>query len=372
MSKAFATLILTLAATLAILPRTPYAQTDIPMKTPQQTESAVFAGGCFWCLEAAMETKPGVIEAVSGYTGGHDPDPTYAAVSTGTTGHVEAVRVVYDPAVIAYEDLARIFFKNIDPTDPGGQFADRGSQYRTAIFVADAAQEQAARKVMAEMAASGRFKKPLDVPILPLAPFYPAEEEHQNYSSKHAVSYGNYHRYSGRGPYLDALWGKDAAAGKTPETAPKPSGYVRPSDADLQKRLPPLSFEVARREATEPPFANPYWNEKRPGIYVDVVSGEPLFSSADKFDSGTGWPSFTRPIAPGSVAAQPDASHGMTRTEVRSALADSHLGHVFDDGPAPSGQRYCINSASLRFIPLEEMEKEGYGAFIEQVRPEGK
>jgi peptide methionine sulfoxide reductase msrA/msrB len=350
------------------------------MNTPHTTETAVFAGGCFWCLEAAVEKKPGVVEAVSGYTGGHDPEPTYASVSTGKTGHVEAVRVVYDPTTISYEELARIFFRNIDPTDPGGQFADRGSQYRTAIFYADEAQKQTAARVMAEMAASGRFKKPLDVPLLPLAPFYPAEEEHQDYYSKHAVSYGNYRRFSGRGPYLESVWGKDAAAqpaqpsaqasGEAP--AGKPSGYVRPDDAELKKRLPPLSFEVARREGTEPAFANPYWNEKRPGIYVDVVSGEPLFSSSDKFDSGTGWPSFTRPIANGSVAARSDASHGMSRTEVRSALADSHLGHVFSDGPMPTGQRYCINSAALRFIPLEEMEKEGYGAFLDQVRPEGK
>jgi len=366
------------------------------MQTATKTESAVFAGGCFWCLEAAVEKKPGVVEAVSGYTGGHDPEPTYASVSTGKTGHVEAVRVVYDPTTISYEELARIFFRNIDPTDPGGQFADRGSQYRTAIFYADEAQKQTAARVMAEMAASGRFKKPLDVPLLPLAPFYPAEEEHQDYYSKHAVSYGNYRRFSGRGPYLESVWGSDAdarqsqpsgqqpgqpsaqqpaqqpaeAPGATP--AEKPSGYVRPDDAELKKSLPPLSFEVARKAGTEPAFANPYWNEKRPGIYVDVVSGEPLFSSADKFDSGTGWPSFTRPIVTGSVAARSDASHGMARTEVRSALADSHLGHVFSDGPMPSGQRYCINSASLRFIPREEMEKEGYGAFLDQVRPDGK
>ncbi|MEF3696153.1 peptide-methionine (R)-S-oxide reductase MsrB [Desulfolutivibrio sp.] len=369
------------------------------MQPTEKTESAVFAGGCFWCLEAAMEKKPGVIEAVSGYTGGHDPAPSYAAVSTGKTGHVEAVRVVYDPAKISYEDLVRIFFKNIDPTDPGGQFADRGSQYRTAIYYADENQKRIAENVRDVMAASGRFKKPLDVPLFPVAPFYPAEEEHQNYYAKHAVSYGNYHRYSGRGPYLDAVWGKDAPGASinpvapvepvtpvapgapgapvktdaTPPGAAEPSvGYVRPDDAELQKRLSPLSFEVARKAGTEPAFGNPYWNEKRPGIYVDVVSGEPLFSSADKFDSGTGWPSFTRPIGTGAVAARSDASHGMARTEVRSSLADSHLGHVFDDGPRPSGQRYCINSAALRFIPLEEMEKEGYGAFIPQVQGGGK
>lgn len=363
------------------------------MKTTDKTESAVFAGGCFWCLEAAMEKKPGVIEAVSGYTGGHDPAPTYAAVSTGETGHTEAVRVVYDPAAISYEELVRIFFKNIDPTDPGGQFADRGSQYRTAIFYADEAQRRVAETVRDAMAASDRFAKPLNVPILPLVPFYPAEEEHQNYYAKHAVRYENYHRYSGRGPYLESVWGRDApdkldgadgpgetmspgAPGKpdapAKESAAPPTGYVRPDDAELEKRLSPLAFEVTRKDGTEPPFGNPYWNEKRPGIYVDVVSGEPLFSSSDKFDSGTGWPSFTRPIAPGAVAAASDASHGMTRTEVRSSLADSHLGHVFDDGPRPTGQRYCINSAALRFIPLENMEREGYGAFIEQIQRGGK
>ncbi|NDY57976.1 peptide-methionine (R)-S-oxide reductase MsrB [Desulfovibrio sulfodismutans] len=376
-----------MAALALLATQTSQAQTDTPMQPTEKTESAVFAGGCFWCLEAAMEKKPGVIEAVSGYTGGHDPAPTYAAVSTGKTGHTEAVRVVYDPAKISYEDLVRIFFKNIDPTDPGGQFADRGSQYRTAIYYADENQKRIAENVRDAMAASGRFKKPLDVPILPVAPFYPAEEEHQDYYAKHAVSYGNYHRYSGRGPYLDSLWGPDAtdATGATatpvaptapdtpaPKTAAPSVGYVRPDDAELEKRLSPLAFEVTRKAGTEPAFGNPYWNEKRPGIYVDVVSGEPLFSSADKFDSGTGWPSFTRPIATGAVAARSDASHGMARTEVRSSLADSHLGHVFDDGPRPSGQRYCINSAALRFIPLKEMEKEGYGALIPQVQGGGK
>ncbi|MDQ7832568.1 MAG: peptide-methionine (R)-S-oxide reductase MsrB [Desulfovibrionaceae bacterium] len=372
------------------------------MKTTEKSESAVFAGGCFWCLEAAMETKPGVISAVSGYTGGHDPAPTYAAVSTGETGHTEAVRVVYDPQAISYEDLVRIFFKNIDPTDPGGQFADRGSQYRTAIYYADENQKRIAENVRDAMAASGRFKKPLDVPILPVAPFYPAEEEHQDYYAKHAVRYESYHRFSGRGPYLDSVWGKDGTGASPPQVVPDapgapgasvtsdapdatappeapapktaaPSvGYTRPDDAELEMRLSPLAFEVTRKDATEPPFGNAYWNEKRPGIYVDVVSGEPLFTSADKFDSGTGWPSFTRPIAPGAVAARTDASHGMARTEVRSSLADSHLGHVFDDGPRPSGQRYCINSAALRFIPLEEMETEGYGAFTTQVTQPGK
>ncbi len=346
------------------------AQTEDPMTLPAKTESAVFAGGCFWCLEAAMENTPGVLEAISGYTGGHDPDPTYASVSTGRTGHVEAVRVIYDSTTLSYEDLVRVFFRNINPSDPDGQFADRGSQYQTAIFYATEAQKQTAEAVMAEIAASGRFKTPLAVPLRPVARFYPAEEQHQNYYAKNAVGYDAYHRASGRGPYLETVWGQ-AGAPRPDGGQPGPAaGYVRPDDQELRARLSPLAFAVTRKNATEPPFDNAHWNEKRPGIYVDAVSGEPLFSSRDKFDSGTGWPSFTRTVVPGAVAEREDTGLFTVRTEVRSALADSHLGHVFDDGPPPTGKRYCVNSAALRFIPVEDMEKEGYGGLVGLVRPE--
>ncbi len=345
------------------------AQTDAPMKTPEKTGSAVFAGGCFWCLEAAMENTPGVLSAISGYTGGHTPDPDYEAVSSGRTGHVEAVRVIYDPTTISYENLVRVFLQNINPTDPDGQFADRGSQYRTAIFFDGEDQKRVAEAVLAETAASGRFKASLSVPLRPAARFYPAEEHHQDYYRKNAVRYDAYHRASGRGPYLESVWGRTGPQGSSGGQAGPPSGYVRPADDELRRRLSPLAFAVTRKNATEPPFDNAYWNEKRSGLYVDVVSGEPLFSSRDKFDSGTGWPSFTRTVDPGAVVEREDASLFQARIEVRSALADSHLGHVFDDGPAPTRKRYCINSAALRFIPLEEMAGEGYGGLVARVAP---
>jgi peptide methionine sulfoxide reductase msrA/msrB len=249
-----------------------------------------------------------VLSAESGYTGGHTPDPDYEAVSTGQTGHVEAVRVIYDPTTISYENLVRVFLQNINPTDQGGQFADRGSQYRTAIFYDGEDQKRVAEAVLAETAASGRFKVPLTVPLRPAVRFPPAEDYPQDYYKKNAVRYDVYHRASGRGPYLESVWGRSGHQGSSGGQAGPPSGYVRPDDDELRRRLSPLAFAVTRKNATEPPFDNAYWNEKRPGLYVDAVSGEPLFSSRDKFDSGTGWPSFTRSVAPGAVVEREDTS----------------------------------------------------------------
>jgi peptide methionine sulfoxide reductase msrA/msrB len=148
-----------------------------------------------------------------------------------------------------------------------------------------------------------------------------------------------------------------------PEAAPGVEGYTRPTDAELRQRLTPLQFKVTRQAGTEPAFRNEYWDHHAAGIYVDVVSGEPLFSSRDKFDSGTGWPSFTRPLEPASIVEKQDRSFFTVRTEVRSRLADSHLGHVFPDGPPPTGLRYCMNSAALRFVPVSELEQQGYGRY---------
>jgi peptide methionine sulfoxide reductase msrA/msrB len=222
---------------------------------------------------------------------------------------------------------------------------------------------------MAERAASGRFAKPLAVALRPAARFFPAEAYHQDYHRKNAARYDAYHRASGRGPFLESVWGRTGTSRPGCGQACPVPGYVRPGDEELRNRLSPLAFAVTRKNATEPPFDNAFWNEKRPGLYVDAVSGEPLFSSRDKFDSGTGWPSFTRTVVPGAVAEREDTGLFTVRTEARSALADSHLGHVFDDGPAPTGKRYCINSAALRFIPVEDMQKEGYGALMGLVAP---
>lgn len=316
---------------------------------------ATLAGGCFWCMESPYEHLDGVIEAVSGYTGGTVANPTYEQVGTGTTGHYEAVQVRYDPRRITYRQLLRAFWMNIDPTDADGQFADRGSQYRTAIFYHDEAQRAVAEASKRDLGETGIFGKPIVTRVLPAAAFYPAEAYHQNYCTVNPDRYERYRQGSGRAGFLERTWSH--------RSLPWSVGFVKPDSLALREQLTGLQCAVTQENGTERAFANEYWNEKRAGLYVDVVSGEPLFSSADKFESGTGWPSFTRPVAPENVATESDRSLGMARTEVRSRLADSHLGHVFDDGPAPTGLRYCLNSAALRFVPLEDMEAEGYGEY---------
>jgi peptide methionine sulfoxide reductase msrA/msrB len=274
-------------------------------------------------------------------------------------GYIEAVQVYYDPKVVTYEQLINYFWRHIDPTDGGGQFIDRGPQYRTAIFYQDEEQRQIAEKSKQALEKSGKLGKHVATDLIKLTGFYPAEEYHQNYHTKNPIRYNYYRHGSGRDQTIKKLWGDDA--GLLPASLGK---FQKPDDATLRKKLTKIQYEVTQKNGTEPPFKNEYDRNTNEGIYVDIVSGEPLFSSLDKYDSGTGWPSFTKPLENGNIVEKEDRSLFSTRTEVRSRQADSHIGHVFPDGPKPTGLRFCMNSAAMRFIPKEDLEKEGYGKYL--------
>ena len=343
---------------------------DISKPEYSQYQVATFAGGCFWCVESGFEKVPGVKFAISGYSGGTEKNPSYYEVGSGLTGHTESVQVYYDNKVISYEGLVEAFWHMMDPTDNTGQFKDRGSQYRPAIFYRTQTEKQIAETSRKNLAANGPFKKPIKVEITKFTSFWPAETYHQDYYKKNPIRYKLYTQGSGRADFVANAWG-DKLVIDYDKYRPVPARYKKPADDEIVKRLTPLQYDVTQNEATEAPFDNAFWNEKRKGIYVDIVSGEPLFSSQDKFKSGTGWPSFTRPIRNASIVKKLDKALFVTRVEVRSQIANSHLGHVFNDGPAPTGKRYCINSASMRFIPANELAKNGYGEYSDLFQSKG-
>lgn len=339
-------------------------------------EISYFAGGCFWCTESDFEKMKGVKDVVSGYSGGDVVNPTYDQVSQGQTGHLEAVKVTYIPSQIDYKTLVQKFLLTVDVTDNKGQFVDRGPQYRPALFYKNPAEKKVIVEVLEELKKIKPFQKEIVIDVLEYKNFYPAEKYHQDYYKKSSLKYTYYRTASGRDRTLKKLWSGFKFESKSEvsslETLNESKGskkmnwenYKKPSAEDLKKMLSEEEFKVTQKDGTERPFSNAYNDNKAKGIYVDIVSGEPLFSSKDKYDSGTGWPSFSKPIEDKFIKTKTDYKLLYPRTEVRSKYADSHLGHVFKDGPQPTGLRYCMNSASMRFIPKEKMKEEGYEDYL--------
>ena len=335
------------------------------------TRTMLVAGGCFWCVESDLEKLPGVIEAVSGYADGSTENPTYGNYISG--GHREVVEVTFNPSVVSFEEILITVLKHTDPTDDDGSFGDRGDYYSTAFYYENDSEKQIIDALIAEVDENGPYDAPLAIDVLMRPVFWEAEDYHQNYykGTVSKLKYKYYRNASGRDTFIEENWGDATSASlawrndATASTDMPWSNFEKPSDEELKESLTDIQYKVTQKNGTERAFTNTYWDNHEDGIYVDVVSGEPLFSSTDKFDSGTGWPSFTRPIDFNYVTEHDDYLLLQKRTEVRSLIADSHLGHIFPDAPAAlGGIRYCMNSASLRFVAKADMESAGYSDFL--------
>jgi len=329
-----------------------------PSKTsPELSEDlakAVFAGGCFWCMEADFDKLNGVKDVVSGYSGGQESNANYEEVSAGTTGHKEVVQVTYDPKEITYEELLETFWVNVDPFDEKGQFCDKGSSYLSAIFYSNEQEKKAAAESKEKV--KELFREEVATEVIKFDAFYEAEEYHQDYHEKSSIKYKSYRFFCGRDTRLKELWND--------KTFTLTSNFQKPSDSELKKTLTPLQYKITQQDGTESPFDNEYNDNKEEGIYVDLISGEALFSSTDKYDSKSGWPSFTKPLESKNIVEKEDNTLFTKRTEIRSKLGDNHIGHVFPDGPQPLGLRYCMNSAGMKFIPKKDMKKLGYEEYL--------
>jgi peptide methionine sulfoxide reductase msrA/msrB len=343
-------------------------------------EKIVLSGGCFWCTESEFNHVLGIISAVSGYADSDKANPSYSEVGGEKVKAREAVEVIYDPKIISISKVLEIYFRHIDPTDGGGQFADRGYQYTSAIYFTKDAQEKLALYLKQKINESKKFTTPVVTEILPFRNFYAAEEYHQDYKDKNGLRYQAYREASGRNKFIRENWLDESFGVRDifKNTNIMEENKINSSASWINltaeekenkiKTLSAISYKVTQEEGTETPFANEYESNKEKGIYVDIVSGEPLYLSSDKYDSGTGWPSFVKPVSEEALTLHIDKKIFSTRVEVRSRIANSHLGHVFEDGPLDrGGKRYCMNSAAMRFISVADMEKEGYGDFINKI-----
>ena len=306
------------------------------------------AGGCFWGVEEYFARIDGVIDSVSGYANGSFDNPTYENVCNNS-GHAETVHITYDSTKVSLDTLLKYYFRIIDPTSVNKQGNDRGVQYRTGIYYQNDEDKQIALNAIKEE--QKKYSKPIVIEVEKLKRFDKAEEYHQDYLKKNPNGYCHIN------------------LNKASEAIIDEKKYQKPSDDVLKEKLSTLEYQVTQEAATERAFTHEYYKNQEDGIYVDITTGEPLFSSKDKYDAGCGWPSFTKPIATEVVNYKKDSSHGMNRVEVRSRAGEAHLGHVFEDGPRDKGGlRYCINGASLRFIPYDKMDEEGYGEFKKYVK----